>query len=106
MVTHALGKTIYIDFDKIEASTISNCNKADRASVSRNGESNGETSRGEQLLSPHPTKGLGESPGDNDSRSKNLGYDQGNEADRMLEQAEALKMNVSLEDMLAFSDDE
>lgn len=103
MVTHTLRETIYIDFDKIEASTATNCNRMtgtptsgfmDRSDLSHSPESS-SSRQSASMADSAATAG----------RRKSLALEVENEADRMLEQAEALSMDATLEDLLDFSSD-
>lgn len=103
MVTHTLRETIYIDFDKIEGSTVTNCNRIYGSPMIRYRES------GEQSRSPGSSSGRRssfmldiETPIEGNRASSPAA----NGADRMLEQAEALSMNASLEDLIDFSSSE
>lgn len=101
MVTHTLRETIYIDFDKIEGSTATNCNRITGTAATRYRET-GEQSRSPESSSSGRRSSLIfdiETPVDGNQVSSPVT----NGADRMLEQAEALSMNASLEDLLDFS---
>jgi hypothetical protein len=99
MITHTLRQTIYIDFDKIEASTSPIIDAMDARSPAGNAEAGKDGQSREQGLSlrQHNTSLLGE-PG--------LSMSQGNEADKMLEQAEALPTEVTWDSLLYLSDTE
>lgn len=109
MVTHTLRETIYIDFDEIEASTLRRCqcediplgppsgrlgseHDFDMTHRSRQAQSGGffEHAVPSETLAPH---------GQDMAEGARLE----NEADKMLEQAESLPIDMDFQDLL-FSD--
>lgn len=104
MVTHTLRQTIYIDYDKIEASTASNCSKTTSAvSVSSLLQPAGGDVRPSEKMPLRQQVDGGVSREESSHGGDRSGSGVENEADRMLEQAEALPMKVNLEDFLDFS---
>jgi hypothetical protein len=99
MITHTLRQTIYIDFDKIEASTSPIIDAMDARSLAGDAEAGKDVQSREQglPLRQHSTSLLGE---------PRLSMSQGNEADKMLEQAEALPTEVTWDSLLYLSDTE
>ena len=102
VVIHTLRKTIYIDFDKIEGSTASRCSSQPTPSgFSESEEPHGFPS------SALPARGYRD---DGDVNDPMEGPHHGensraeNEADRMLEQAEALEFDFDFQDYLHLDD--
>jgi hypothetical protein len=106
MVTHTLRETIYIDFDKIEAATASNYNKS-------GGTPSGYIEMAEENQPPEelPFRRQQDVTIDHEASEGGHGFNSfnsevDNEADRILEKAEALSLNTNLECLVDFSSSE
>jgi hypothetical protein len=107
MVTHTLRETVYIDYDKIEASTASNCDGGATMLTPELMEltQDDRPAEGVSARSQHDLNFImeHEEPREHMHGRDRPSLNVGNEADKMLEQAEALSMYTNLEDLLDFS---
>lgn len=103
MVTHALSETIYIDFERIEATTTTYCDP--RVQTARPHPAKLVHFLNDELTGERDEK-LAEAGNEALEKKKSADTGVGNEADRVLEQAEALPVELDLEDLLRISDSE
>ena len=109
MITHALSDTIHIDFEKIETSTVRNCGDVVQASTSEMAEPALDYQYLDQELHgtrPSASMAYGDKLERGDDNWGTFDIELENEADRVLEQAEALPVGFDLEDLLRISDSE
>lgn len=107
MITHTLRQTIYIDFDKIEASTTGSISEISGLSTPRHVEPAKDREEGLPLRQQLASLGGSEAFADGTHYDGHgLHFDLENEADKMLEQAEALPAEITWDSLLDLSDSE
>lgn len=108
-MTQSLKETIYIDFDRIEVSTASNCGNKDGAQITGSHSIARDTQFFAEDIPTTPQQDQASHAEMEEAGGRcwdDLAFDVGNEADKMLEQAEALPVDIDFQDLLELSNSE